>query len=116
MRLGDAHVSLNSVFIGSTNSLSPVQRQATNWPNADLLSMGPLGINFNEILIQIQTLSLRKAHLKLSSTKLQLLCLGLNVLMANINMKLHTTQHNTTQHNKISTVSVILENVEYGQN
>ena len=42
--------------------------------------MGPLGTNFSEILIKIQTYSLKKMHLKMSSEKWQPFCLGLNVL------------------------------------
>ena len=40
--------------IGSDNGLLPVQCQAIILTNADLLSTGPLRINFNEILIKIQ--------------------------------------------------------------
>ena len=41
--------------IGSDNGLSPDQHQAIVWKNADLLWNGPLGKNFNEIWIKIQT-------------------------------------------------------------
>ena len=41
-------------------------RQSSTWTSADLQSIGPLGINFSEIVIEIQTLSL-KIHLKVSS-------------------------------------------------
>ena len=40
------------VSIGSTNGVSPVQRQAITWTNADLFSIGPLGTKFREIGIE----------------------------------------------------------------
>ena len=42
------------VSFGSSNSLSPVRRQVITWTNADLLSIGPLGTNFNEIEIKMK--------------------------------------------------------------
>ena len=50
--------------------------------NAGILLIGPLGPNFNEILIGIQTFSFTKMHLKMSSGKWRPFCLGLNVLIA----------------------------------
>ena len=47
------YVSVNWVSIGSGNGLSPVRRQAITWTNGDLLSIGPLGINFSEIQIKV---------------------------------------------------------------
>ena len=44
--------------------------QGITWPNAGLLSIGPLGTNFSEIQIEIQNFSLMKMHLKMSSAKL----------------------------------------------
>ena len=66
--------------IGSDNGLSPGRRQAIIWTYAGILLIGPLGTNFNEILIEIHTFSFRKMHLKTSSGKWQPFCLGLNVL------------------------------------
>ena len=43
--------------IGSDNGLSPERRQAIIWTNAGILLIVPLGTNFNEILIEIQTFS-----------------------------------------------------------
>ena len=60
------------VSIGSGNQvmgLLLVRRQAITWTNADLLSIGPLGTNFSEILIEIQNFSHRKMNLKMSSVK-----------------------------------------------
>ena len=69
-------------IIGSDNGLSPERRQAIIWTNAGILLIGPLGTNFNEILISIQTFSFKKMHLKVSSAKWRPCCLGLNVLTA----------------------------------
>ena len=52
------HICLgNWVSIDSGKGLSPVQHQAITWTNAELLSLlsiGPVGTNFSEILIKIQ--------------------------------------------------------------
>ena len=66
------------IIIGSDNGLSPGRRQAIIWTNAGILLIGPLGTNFNEILIEIHTFSLKKMHLKMSSAKGRLFSLGLN--------------------------------------
>ena len=64
--------------LGSHNGLSPGRRQAILWTNAGILLIGPLGTNFSEILIEIQTFSLKKKRLKMSSAKCCSFCLGLN--------------------------------------
>ena len=64
--------------IGSDNGSSPVRRQAIIWTNAGILLIGPLGTNFSEILIEIHIFSFKKMHLKTSSAKWRLFCLGLN--------------------------------------
>ena len=66
--------------IGSDNGLSPGRRQDIIWTIAGILLIGPLGTNFSEILIKIQTFSFKKMHLKMSSAKWRPFCLGLNVL------------------------------------
>ena len=66
--------------IGSDNGLSPGRRQAIIWTNAGILLIGPLGINFSEIIIEIITFSFDKMHLKMSSAKWRLFRLGLNEL------------------------------------
>ena len=68
--------------IASDNGLSPGRRQAIIWTNAGMLSIGPLGTNFSEILSEIHTFSFKKMRLKMSSAKWRPFCLGLNVLMA----------------------------------
>ena len=52
----------NLTIIGSDNGLSPCRRQAIIWTNAGILLIGPLGTNFNEILIKIHTFSFKKMH------------------------------------------------------
>ena len=50
------HICVNKLTgIGSDNGLSPGRRQAIIWTNAGILLTGPLGIFFDEMLIQIQT-------------------------------------------------------------
>ena len=46
--------------------------------------MKPLGINFSDISIRIQTFSFKKIRLKVSSAKWRSFCLGLNVLIDSI--------------------------------
>ena len=75
----------NLTIIGSDNGLSPGRRQAIIQTNAGILLIGPLGTNFSEILIGIQTFSIRKMHLKMSSAKWRPFCLGLNVLISEWN-------------------------------
>ena len=69
------------VNIGSDNDLSPIRHKAIIWTNAGILSIGPLGTKFNEILIDICTLSFKKMHLKMLSAKWRPFCLDLNVLI-----------------------------------
>ena len=78
------YASLNWAIIGSDNGLSPVRRQAITWTNAGILLIGPLGTNFSDILIEIQTFSFKKLHLKTSSAKWRLFCLVLNELTVEI--------------------------------
>ena len=81
LRPSDAYICVsNLTIIVSDNGLSPGRRQAIIWTNAGILLIGPLGTNFSEILIGIQTFSFKKMHLKMSSAKWRPLCLGLNVL------------------------------------
>ena len=72
----------NLTSIGSDNGLSPDRRQAIIWTNAGILLTGPLGTNFNEILIGIQKFSFNKMHFEVSSAKWRPFCLGLNVLIS----------------------------------
>ena len=75
------HVCVGKLtIIGSDNGLSTRRRQAIIWTNAGILLIGPLGTNFIEILIGIQTFSFKKMHFKMLSAKWHPFCLGLNVL------------------------------------
>ena len=73
----------NLTIIGSDNGLSPERRQAIIWTNAGILLIGPLGTNFSDISIRIQTFSF-KMHFKMSSAKWRPFCLGLNVLTSTV--------------------------------
>ena len=74
------HICVSENFItGSDDGLSPGRCQAIIWTNAGMLLIEPLGINFNEILIGINTFSFKKMHLKMSSAKWRLFRLGLNM-------------------------------------
>ena len=53
-----------TTIIGSDNGFSPGRRKAIIWTNAGILSIGPLGTNFSEILIEIYIFSFKKIHLK----------------------------------------------------
>ena len=76
-----AHICVRKrTIIGSDNGLLPGQRQAIIWTNAGILLIGPLGTNFSEILIGVQTFSFKKMHLKMVSAKCRPFCPGLNVL------------------------------------
>ena len=79
--LRPTHISIDKLtIIGSDNGLSPERRQAIISTNAGILSIGPLGTNFSEILIEIQSSSLKKIRLNMSSAKCCSFRLGLNVL------------------------------------
>ena len=74
------HICVSKLaIIGSDNGLSPGRRQAIIWTIVGILFIGPLRTNSSEIWIRIQTFSLRKMHLKMSSAKRRPFCLGLNV-------------------------------------
>ena len=76
------HICVSKLtIIGSDNGLSPGQRQAIIWTNAGILLIWPLGTNFSEISIDIQTFLFKKIHFKMSSGKWRPFCLGLNVLI-----------------------------------
>ena len=75
------------IIIGSDNGLSPDRRQAIIWTNAELLSIGPWPTYFSENLIKMQQFSLKKMHVKMSSAKWRLSCLGLNVLIKDGNFQ-----------------------------
>ena len=50
------HICIGELInIGSDNGLSPGRRQAIIWTNVGILLISPLGTNFSEIVIEIQT-------------------------------------------------------------
>ena len=84
----ETHICVGKLtIIASNNGLSPGRRQAIIWTNPGILSIGPLGTNFNEISIGIRTFSFKKMHFKMASALWRPFCLGLNVL--NISNPVH---------------------------
>ena len=76
------HICVSKLtIIGSDNGMSPALRQAIIWTNVGILLIWPLGINFNEILIEFNTVSFKKMYLKMSYAKWRLFRLGLDVLI-----------------------------------
>ena len=73
-------MSVKHTNIGSDNGLSPGWCQAIIWINDGIMLIGPLGMNFSEISIEIYTFSFRKTHFKMLSGKWRPFCLGLNML------------------------------------
>ena len=67
--------------IGSDNGLSPGRCQAIKWTNAGMLLIGLLGTNLHEMLIEMQTFSLKEICLKMSSATWRPFCLGFNVVV-----------------------------------
>ena len=89
------HIRISKLtIIGSNNGLAPGRRQTIIWTNDGILSIGPLGTNFSEILIGIQTFSFKKMHLIMSSAKWRPFCLCLNVLRPQC-IKYCTTSHHS---------------------
>ena len=75
------HICVSKLtIIGSDNGLSPGRRQAIIWTNAGILLTRPLGTNFNEMVIEILTVTFMKMRLKVSSAEWRPFCLGLIVL------------------------------------
>ena len=78
------HICVSKLTItGPDNGLSPGRRQDIIGTNAGILLIRTLGTNFSEISIKINTFSLTKMHLAMSSGRRQPSCLGLDVLSEN---------------------------------
>ena len=61
LRPSETYICVGKLTItGSDNGLSPGCCQAIIWTNAGILSIGPFGINFRELLIKIYTFHSRK--------------------------------------------------------
>ena len=61
----------------------PIWHRAIIWTDAGILLIGPLGTNFNEVLIKIQNFSFMKKHLKMLSVKWRPFCSGEDELRPN---------------------------------
>ena len=109
------HICVNKLtIIGSDNGLAPGRRRTIIWTNDGILLIGPLGTNFSEILIGIQTFSFKKMRLKISSAKWRPFCLGLNVI---IKTMCPTTSHNSPEQthgslHRYATLSGLLHTVK----
>ena len=75
------HICVSKLpILGSDNGLSPVRHQSIIWTKDGILLVGPLGINFKEISIEILAFPFKKMRLKVTSAKWRPYCLGFNVL------------------------------------
>ena len=75
------HICISKIIIiGSYNGLLPGRHQAIIQTNAGILLIGPLGINFSEISVKLNTFSFKKMHLKMLSAKQRLFRLSHNEL------------------------------------
>ena len=70
----------NLTITGSYNGLVPGWHQAIIWISVGILLIGPLGTNFSEILIKINTFSFKKMHLKMLFAKWRPFCFNLSEL------------------------------------
>ena len=68
-------------------NMAPSRHQAIILTSAEILLIGSMGTKFSGILIEINTISFKKMHLKMSSGKWRRFCLGLNVLIKESRMK-----------------------------
>ena len=66
--------------IVSDNGLSPGRRQSIIWTSGGILFIGPQGTKFSRILTEMQTLSSKKIHFKMSSWKWRPFCFGFYML------------------------------------
>ena len=65
LRPNDAYIYVSKLsIIGSDIGLSLGRRQAIIWTNSGILSIGPLGTNFTEMLTKFHAFSFKQMHLK----------------------------------------------------
>ena len=81
-RVTHKYISIFLTIIGWDNGLLPGLCKAIIRTNAGILLIGPLGINFSEILIEILTISFKEMCLKVSSANWRRFCLSLNVIIS----------------------------------
>ena len=75
-----AHICVSKITnIGSDNGLSPRRHQAIILTNAGMLLIRPFWTKFSKIVIEIQTISFKTMHLKMS-LKWRPFCPDLNVI------------------------------------
>ena len=67
-------------IIGLDWSLSHGRHQAIIWTNYGIFLIGPLGINFGDLFIEIRIFSFKKMHLKIASAKWGRFCPARNML------------------------------------
>ena len=74
------HICISKIIIiHSDNGLLPGRPQAIIWTNSGILLIGPLGINFGQISIKINTFH---SKMKMLSAKWHLFCLCFNELIS----------------------------------
>ena len=78
-------LSLNEWTFGYTGSNNNFW--AIIWTNAGILLIWMLRTNFSEILSEINTISFKKMHLKMSTMKWRYFCLSLNVLRVQVHQR-----------------------------
>ena len=77
LRPGDAYMRRQPRLpLVQIMALSPVRHRDTIWTYAGILATGPMGRNFSDILIEIQTFWFTKMRESMSSAKLRSFCLG----------------------------------------
>ena len=75
------HICISKLTsIGLNNGFTPYRRQAIIRTNVGISLIRASWTDFSEILSEINTFSVKKMHLKMSSAKWWQCCLGLNVL------------------------------------
>ena len=88
------HICIGELtIIGSDNGLSPGWRQSIIWTNAGIFLIWPMGTNFSEILIEINTFFIQENAFENVVWKMAAICLGLNVLISQLN---HRGRHEST--------------------
>ena len=85
------------ICVGKLIIIAPGRCQAIILTNDGILLIGLVGTNFNEILIEIHTFSVKKMHLKMSSAKWRPFCLGRNVLIVWLLITWFTTRNQDTR-------------------
>ena len=82
LRQSDPHMcQSNELLLVQIFGFLPICHQVIIWINPDILSTGPLDINFSDILMEIQIFSLKKMHLERLPAKWQPFYLSLTVLI-----------------------------------